>query len=106
MEYNNNSNNDDDNNNYGLNFGKNNNFNKKTRYEYSDENHILIEISLSIWCMLKLNRIIYKENELNKILDLVDIGFSSGKIILINLVTMKIHQELMAHNNSIFFSSI
>ena len=77
LEYNNNSNNDDDNNNYGLNFGNNNNLNKQTRYENSDENHILIEISLSIWCMLKLNRIIYK---LNKNLGLVAITLVLGKL--------------------------
>lgn len=93
----NNSIDDDDNNILGTN-NRNNNLNKETRYENSDENHILIEISYSIWCMLKLNRIIYKENESNINLDLAAIGFGNGKIILINLSTMKIHQELMAPN--------
>jgi hypothetical protein len=97
FEYNNNSGDDDDNN-YGINIGNNNILNKPTRYNNPDENHILLEINSSIWCMLKLNRIIYKENELNINLDLVAIGFGSGKIILINLNTMKIHQELMAPN--------
>lgn len=93
----NNSIDDDDNIILGTN-NRNNNLNKETRYENSDENHILIEISYSIWCMLKLNRIIYKENESNINLDLAAIGFGNGKIILINLSTMKIHQELMAPN--------
>ena len=93
----NNSIDDDDNNIIGIN-NRNNNLNKETRYENSDENHIVIEISYSIWCMLKLNRIIYKENESNINLDLAAIGFGNGKIILINLSTMKIHQELMAPN--------
>ena len=91
-----NNNNSDDDDNYGMNIENNNNLNKQTRYKNSDENHILIEIGCSIWCMLKLNRIIYKENELNINLDLVAIGFESGKIIIINLNTMKIHQELKA----------
>ena len=91
---NNNSHDDDDN--YGMNIGNNNILNKQTRYKNSDENHILIEIGSSIWCMLKLNRIIYKENELNINLDLVAIGFGTGIIIIINLNTMKIHQELKA----------
>jgi WD40 repeat protein len=46
--------------------------------------------------MLKLNRITYKENELDINLDLAAIGFGGGKIILINLDTLKIYQEIKA----------
>ena len=88
-------NSNEDDNYFGINIGNNNNnFNIPTTYENTDENHILLKINYSIWCMLKLNRITYKENELDVNLDLVAIGFASGKIILINLDTLKIHQEI------------
>ena len=88
---------DDDDNNYGINNRYNNNdLNNPTPYENSDENHILLKINFPIWCMLKLNRITYKENELDINLDLAAIGFGGGKIILINLDTLKIYQELKA----------
>ena len=44
--------------------------------------------------MLKLNKIIYKENNTNLILNLVALGFSNNRIIIIDLDSLKIHQEL------------
>ena len=61
-------------------------------------NTISFEFNSSVWAMLKLNKIIYKENNENKELNLAAISFSSGKIIIININTMKIHQELIAPN--------
>jgi hypothetical protein len=48
--------------------------------------------------MLKLNKIFYIEKNETKNLNLVSIGFSNGKILLINLITMKLHQELKTPN--------
>jgi len=93
----NNFNSDDDDNNIGINnMNNNNDVNNPTTYENTDENHILLKINFSIWCMLKLNKITYKENELNANLNLAAIGFGGGKIILINLDTLKIYQEIKA----------
>ena len=61
-------------------------------------NTISFEFNSSVWAMLKLNKIIYKENNENKELNLAAISFSNGKIIIININTMKIHQELIAPN--------
>ena len=65
-----------------------------TNYSNPDENHILLEMHSSIWCMLKLNKITYIENDNNIDLEQVAIGFSSGRIIFINLSTLKINQEI------------
>ena len=59
-----------------------------------DEKHILLDTGSKIWCMLKLNKIVYEENSTNIELNLVAIGFSNYRIILINLDTLKIYQEL------------
>lgn len=66
--------------------------------EVDDENHITINNFSSVWCMLKLNPINYMEKEKNTILNLVAIGFSDSRIILINISTMKIHQTLKSLN--------
>ena len=76
----------------------NNDIIKATPYTNSDENHITFEIYSSVWAMLKLNKIIYKENNENKELNLAAITFSNGKIIIININTLKIHQILNAPN--------
>ena len=54
---------------------------------------ITIDTSSQVWCMLKLNQIVYK----NKILNLVSIGFGNGQIYLVSLLKMEVHQIL---NNS------
>lgn len=59
--------------------------------EKDDENHITLENYSSIWCMLKLNPINYIKDNQAVILNLVAIGMS-GKIVLINLSTMKQHK--------------
>ena len=66
----------------------------------NDENIISIESFSSIWSIIKLNPIKYFVEENNKfiILNLVAIGFSDGKILIINLSTMKIHQKLSTIN--------
>ena len=66
--------------------------------DLNDKNHVKLTDYSSVWCMLKLNTINYKENEKNIILNLVSIGLSNGKIYLINLSSMKIHQMLKAPN--------
>ena len=76
----------------------NNDTNKATPYHNNDENHIIFDIYSSVWAMLKLNKIIYKENNENKELNLAAITFSNGKIIIININTLKIHQILNAPN--------
>ena len=91
-----NSNNDD--NNSDNSFENNENINTITNYEKKDENHILLDTWSSIWCFLKLNIITYKENNIYLDLNLVAIGFSNGKIIIINLNSLKIYQEIMAPN--------
>ena len=83
-----------DNNNSNTN--KNNNMN--TIEENVNNYHIGFSFHSSIWCMLKLNKIFYIENREAKNLNLVSIGFSNGKILLINLITMKLHQELKTPN--------
>ena len=84
----------------------NNNINNNTmtNYEKRDENHILLEINSQIWCMLNLNKITYKENNTDLVLNLVAIGFSNGKIIIINLNSLYIHQELRASNTVYSFA--
>ena len=86
------------------------NTNSSTNFEENDKNisdetfkivknnTISFEFYSSVWAMLKLNKIIYKENNENKELNLAAISFSNGKIIIININTMKIHQELRAQN--------
>ena len=49
--------------------------------------------------MLLLNKIDYIENNENINLNLVALGFTNDKIILINLNTMKIHQEINTPNS-------
>ena len=78
-------------------FKENNNI-VATNYENIDENHILLDIWCQIWCMLKLNKISYIKDNNNFDLFLVALGFSNGKIIIINLNSLKIHQELKAPN--------
>ena len=51
---------------------------------------IILNTSSEIWCMLKLNNIIYNDVNLN----LVAIGFEDKKIIIVNLLRMEIHQVL------------
>lgn len=48
--------------------------------------------------MLKLNPINYTEDNKNNILNLAGIGLGNGKIFLINLSTLKIHQEIKTPN--------
>ena len=79
--------------------GKNNENNLKCNdFDKNKENYILIEIWSQIWCMLKLNKIEYIEQNMNIRLNLVAVGFSNGKIIIINLNTSKIHQEFKTPN--------
>ena len=63
-------------------------------YENSDENHIIINTSSKIWCMLELNNIDYVENNKEINLHLAALGLMNAKIILINLNNMKIYQEI------------
>ena len=77
---------------------QNDNTVKNTIYSNPDESHILLDIYSSIWCMLKLNKITFIENGNNIELEQVAIWFSNGKIIFINLSTLKINQELEATN--------
>ena len=81
----------DDNNN-------NNIYNKNTIFERGDENHIVLDTTSKIRCMLNLNKIIYKENNENKYLNLIGLGMSNDRIILIDINTMKIHQEIFTTN--------
>jgi len=69
-----------------------------SHYNNIGENQIAFDVNSSIWAMLKLNKIIYKENNENKELNLAAISFSNGKIIIMNINTLKIHQELKAPN--------
>ena len=48
--------------------------------------------------MLNLNQITYTENNTSLDLNLVAIGFSNGKIIIIDINSLKIHQELKTPN--------
>ena len=54
--------------------------------------HIILNKTSQIWCMLKLNEISIKQK--NEKLNLVALGFSNYKIIIINLKNMKIYQEI------------
>jgi hypothetical protein len=67
----------------------------------NDEKSIIIDTFSSVWSMLKLNTINYQDKETNEIitLNLVAIGFSDGKIFLVNLSTFKIHQILKTINS-------
>ena len=71
---------------------------QKNKEEKDDENHISLSIITSVWCMLKLNPINYIEDNKSNILNLIAIGLGNGKIILINLSTLKIHQEIKSLN--------
>ena len=51
---------------------------------------IILDTSSQVWCMLKLNEIIYKSIKYN----LIAIGFGDGKICIINILTMEVHQIL------------
>jgi len=53
--------------------------------------NIILNTSSTIWCMLKLTNIIYNY----KILNLVAIGFEDNTIIIINLLSMEIHQTII-----------
>ena len=99
FEYNhaNSYNNSDDN---SDNINENNNTNTYTlmKYENSDANHIILDTYSKIWCMLVLNKINFIENNEEINLNLVALGLSNNRIILINLNTLKIHQEISAPN--------
>ena len=69
--------------------------------EKTNENKITIESFSQVWCMLTLNQIIYKENNQNFNLNLIAIGFSNGRIYLINLSNMKCHQ-IIKESNTIY----
>ena len=71
-----------------------NNYNNKTTFEISDKNHIILNTSSNIWCMLNLNKILDELNEPSLNLNLVAIGFSMYKIIIIDLNKMSIYQEI------------
>ena len=71
-----------------------NNYNNKTTFENSDKNHIILNTSSNIWCMLNLNKILDGLNEPSLNLNLVAIGFSMYKIIIIDLNKMSIYQEI------------
>ena len=70
---------------------------KGTNLKKIDENHISLNLYNSIWCMIKLNTIFDAEN--NENLDLIAIGFTRGKIIIINLPKREIHQEINTNSN-------
>ena len=67
---------DEDSSNDSMNDNINNNTNNITPYNNIDENHISFGFYSSVWAMLKLNKIIYKENNENKELNLAAISFS------------------------------
>ena len=83
---------DNNDNNYNFNLDSSNSENIK--YENSDENHIILNTTTKIWCMLKLNKIAIIENNEYFFLNLVALGLSSNKILIINLNEMKIYQEI------------
>ena len=58
-------------------------------------------LNSQVYCMLTINPINYQENGNDINLQLVAIGFSIGRIYLINLSTMEIHQ-LIKESNSIY----
>ena len=60
----------------------------------NEDLHLILNTTSKIWCMLNLNKILEK----NKILNLVALGFSNNKIIIINLINMKIYQEIVTTN--------
>ena len=66
----------------------------------SNEKTLFIEYYCFVWSMIKLNPIEFIEEEKNVpiILNLAAIGLSNGKIIIINLSTMKVHQKLSTIN--------
>jgi len=70
----------------------------KIEEEKDDENHISLNIISTVWCMIKLNSINYTEDNKTNILNLAAIGLGNGKIILINLSTLKVHQEIKSIN--------
>ena len=55
-----------------------------------NSSNLIINTSSSIWCMLKLNNIFFKDTFLN----LVAIGFNDGKVTLVDLSRMNVHQEI------------
>ena len=82
------------NNNYVNTFNTNvnhNNYNNSSGQEIEekdDENHITLGGYSSIWCMLKLNPINYIKDNQNLALNLVGIGTSDSKIVLVNISEM------------------
>ena len=46
----------------------------------------------TVYCILKLNSITLKEINKNTILNLIAIGFSDNQIVLLNMLSMKVHQ--------------
>lgn len=67
------------------------------------ENKVLIKVLelklYSIWCMKKLNDIIINSG---KKLELIAMGGSDCKIILINTVTFKIHQNIIENKGTVY----
>ena len=80
---------------YNLN---NNNNNNNIESKKIDGSHITLDTYSSIWCMLKLNKIVYNKNNENITLNLVALGLGDAKIILINLSKMEVHQSLKTSN--------
>ena len=76
--------------------------NKTKEEEKKEEKPLIIENCYSrVSCMLKLNKINYIENGKNIDLNLVAVGFASGRIYLINLPEMTVYQ-IIKESNSIY----
>ena len=90
--------------NNNLNIFNNQNFQIKSLLNKEKDNKKYLKLEnyfSSVWCMLELNTINYIENEKNLKLNLIAIGFSGGRIYLINASTMEIHQ-LINEENTIY----
>ena len=75
-----------------------NNNDNNIESEKIDDSHIMIDKLSLVWCMLNLNKIVYNKNNENISLNLVALGLGGGKILLINLSKMEIHQSLKTSN--------
>ncbi len=56
----------------------------------NSDGRLILNTSSKVWCMLKLNKIVFNDICLN----LGAIGFDDDKIIIIDLFMMKIHQAI------------
>ena len=83
-----------------------NTINDVITYTNPDENHIILDTTSKIWCMLKLNKIIYLKDNQNLDLNLVALGFSNNRILLINLNSLKIHQEIKTPKKVFSFAQL